>query len=58
MCTVTQGVYMGNDNKLKSTKNGKNSDKTFRSKHIKHDPAAESARAVFGLTKPDGKEER
>jgi len=40
---------MGNDNKMKSTKNKKKSDGTFRSKHIKHDPSAESARAVFGL---------
>ena len=40
---------MGNDNKMKSTKNGKKEDKKFRSKHIKHDPASESARAVFGL---------
>ncbi|MGE4484722.1 MAG: CPC_1213 family protein [Oscillospiraceae bacterium] len=47
---------MGNDNKLKSTKNGKDSDDKFRSKHVKHDPAAESARAVFGLAKPDAKE--
>jgi hypothetical protein len=40
---------MGNDNKMKSTRNGKSNDKKFRSKHIKHDPNAESARAVFGL---------
>ena len=37
------------DNKMKSTKNNKKSDGKFRSKHIKHDPQAESARAVFGL---------
>ncbi|MEL7658027.1 MAG: CPC_1213 family protein [Bacillota bacterium] len=43
---------MGNDNKMKSTKNGKNNDKKFHSKHIKHDPSAESARAVFGLKDP------
>ncbi len=36
-------------NKMKSTKNNKKEDKTFHSKHIKHDPQAESARAVFGL---------
>lgn len=36
-------------NKMKSTKNGKKSDGKFHSKHIKHDPQAESARAVFGL---------
>ncbi len=44
---------MGNDNKMKSTENGKNNDKKFRSKHIKHDPNAESARAVFGLKDPN-----
>jgi hypothetical protein len=40
---------MGSDNKAKSTKNKKNHDGAFRSKHVKHDPQAESARAVFGL---------
>lgn len=40
---------MGNDNKMKSTRNKKKEDGTFRSKKIKHDPQAESARAVFGL---------
>ena len=40
---------MGNDNKLKSTKNKKKEDGKFHSKHIKHEPNAESARAVFGL---------
>lgn len=40
---------MGNDNKMKSTKNHKKEDKTFHSKKIKHDPQAESARAEFGL---------
>ena len=40
---------MSNENKMKSTKNGKKEDKKFRSKHVKHDPNAESARAVFGL---------
>ncbi len=40
---------MGNDNKMKSTSNGKREDRKFRSKHIKHDPNAESARKVFGL---------
>ncbi len=34
---------------MKSTKNYKKSDGKFRSKHIKHDPQAESSRAVFGL---------
>lgn len=37
------------DNKMKSTKNNKKADGKFRSKHIKHDPQAESSRAVFGL---------
>jgi len=40
---------MGNDNKMKSTKNKKKEDGTFHSKHIKHNPNAESSRAVFGL---------
>lgn len=40
---------MSSDNKMKSTKNGKSNDGKFRSKNIKHDPSAESARAVFGL---------
>lgn len=40
---------MGESNKKKSTKNGKKSDGKFHSKHIKHDPQSESARAVFGL---------
>ncbi len=37
------------DNKKKSTRNNKKEDGKFRSKHITHDPQAESARAVFGL---------
>jgi len=47
---------MGQDNKMKSTKNRKKTDGKFRSKHIKHDPQAESARSEFGLTnnKTDG----
>ncbi|MDU1412740.1 MAG: CPC_1213 family protein [Clostridium sp.] len=44
---------MSNENKMKSTKNNKKSDGTFHSKHIKHDPQAESARAVFGLNTTD-----
>jgi hypothetical protein len=36
-------------NKMRSTKNHKKEDGTFHSKHVKHDPQAESARAVFGL---------
>ena len=39
---------MSNDNKKKSTGNGKKTDGKFRSKNVKHDPQAESARAVFG----------
>ncbi len=34
--------------KMKSTQNRKRIDGKFRSKHVKHDPQAESARAVFG----------
>ena len=41
-------------NKMKSTQNKKKEDGKFRSKHIKHDPQDESARAVFG--KRDGNE--
>jgi len=37
------------NNKMKSTRNHKKEDGTFHSKKIKHDPQAESARAVFGL---------
>ncbi len=40
---------MGERNKMKSTRNRKKEDGTFRSKHVKHDPRAESARAVFGV---------
>lgn len=40
---------MSSNNKKKSTKNNKKEDGKFHSKHIKHDPRAESARAVFGL---------
>ncbi|ROR27271.1 hypothetical protein EDD66_107185 [Mobilisporobacter senegalensis] len=42
------------DNKMKSTKNKKKEDGTFHSKHIKHDPQAESARAVFGKDNETG----
>lgn len=35
------------DSKIKSTKNNKKSDGEFKSKNIKHNPNAESARAVF-----------
>ncbi|HHU73328.1 MAG TPA: hypothetical protein GXZ28_01715 [Clostridiales bacterium] len=40
---------MASDTKMKSRKNKKKEDGTFHSKHIKHNPQAESARAVFGL---------
>lgn len=40
---------MSERGKKKSTKNNKKSDGKFRSKNIKHDPAAESVRAVFGI---------
>ncbi len=36
----------------KQSNNSKKQDGTFHSKHIKHDPNAESARAVFGKDKP------
>ncbi len=36
-------------NQMKSTKNNKKEDGKFHSKHVKHDPQAESAQAVFGL---------
>jgi hypothetical protein len=45
-------IYM-TDSKMKSTKNHKKEDGTFHAKHIKHDPQAESARAVFGLKDSD-----
>ncbi len=40
--------------KMKSTKNKKKEDGKFRSKNVKHDPNAESARAVYGLKDTDG----
>lgn len=40
---------MTDDNKMRSTKNHKKEDGNYHSKHVKHDPQAESARAVFGL---------
>ncbi len=48
---------MGSDNKEKSTRNHKKDDGKFRSKHVKHDPQSESARAVFGLKNQTEKEE-
>ncbi len=47
---------MSTDNGMKSTGNSKNKDRTFRSKHVAHDPNAESARAVFGLREQIGSE--
>lgn len=43
---------MSQENKMRSTKNNKKHDGTFHSKHVNHDPQAESARAVFGLKEP------
>jgi hypothetical protein len=47
---------MSNNNPKKSTKNHKKEDGTFHSKHINHNPQAESARAVFGLKEDNSKE--
>jgi len=44
---------MPENNHQRSTKNQKKKDGKFRSKHIKHDPNAESARAVSGLKDSD-----
>ena len=47
-----------NDNdKSKNSKNGKEDIKHYDSKNIKHDPSAESSRAVFGLRLPNSEEE-
>lgn len=35
---------------MKNTKNNKKQDGKFHSKNVKHNPNAESARAVFGLS--------
>lgn len=43
-------------NQKKSTSNHKKEDGTFHSKHINHNPQAESARAVFGLKSDNSKE--
>lgn len=43
------------ENRMKSTKNDKKDDGKFRSKHINHDPQAESSRAVYGLKDNDDK---
>lgn len=39
---------------FKGNKSKKKNDGKFGSKHVKHDPQAESARAVFGLKKTGG----
>jgi len=41
------------DNNMKSTKNKKKEDGKFHSKHVNHNPQAESSRAVFGLQGAD-----
>ncbi|MFR3727210.1 CPC_1213 family protein [Lacrimispora sp.] len=43
-------------NQKKSTANHKKEDGTFHSKHVNHNPQAESARAVFGLKSDNSKE--
>jgi len=53
---IPRRTYMASNNKMKSTKNNKREDGKFHSKHIKHDPQAESARAVFGLKEDNSKE--
>lgn len=40
---------MSQDSQKKNTPNSKKEDGHFHSKHIRHDPNAESARAIFGL---------
>ncbi|SBW09259.1 conserved hypothetical protein [uncultured Eubacteriales bacterium] len=43
------------ESKMKNSKQNKKQDGKFHSKSIKHDPQAESARAIFGLnTTSDG----
>ncbi|MFZ7119641.1 MAG: CPC_1213 family protein [Eubacteriaceae bacterium] len=49
---------MSKNNKMKSTKNHKKNDGKFRSKHVKHDPQAESARAVFGMNNDNPENKR
>ena len=49
---------MSKDNSKKSTKNHKKEDGTFHSKHINHNPQAESARAVFGLKADNSKDKK
>jgi hypothetical protein len=47
---------MSKNNSKKSTSNHKKEDGTFHSKHINHNPQAESARAVFGLKADNSKD--
>lgn len=49
---------MSSETKKKSTKNNKKEDGKFHSKHINHDPNAESARAVFGLNQSTGENKK
>ena len=49
---------MSNDNRKKSTANEKKGDEKFHSKNIKHDPQAESARAVSGLNSIDKEKDK
>lgn len=58
MVSLKGAKNMGNDNKKKGTANHKKEDGTFHSKHIKHDPNAESARAVFGLKDTDAEDKQ
>lgn len=53
----TKGTKMNQKHKSSGSKNGKESKQKFSSKTVKHDPQAESARAVFGL-KDSAPEER
>ncbi len=46
-----------NNSNMKNTKQNQKQDGKFHSKHIKHDPRAESARAVFGLNIPNQEDE-
>ncbi len=42
-------VSLSSENKPASDKKKREEGAKFKSKHIRHDPSAESARAVFGL---------
>jgi len=47
--TKSEVIKMSEQNKKKSTKNNKKEDGKFHSKHINHNPQAESARVKFGV---------